>query len=77
MVEKAKPVIIWSNQPSVYFKKAYDQINEGSYTNEETVRKGIMKIVDSLQVHPEKYPPDKFKKSNPGNTALLKNIPIG
>lgn len=26
-----------------------------------------MKIVDSLPGHPEKYPPDKFKKSNPGN----------
>ncbi len=67
MVEKTRPVIIWNNRASTYFKKSYGQIKEESYTNAEKVREGIMKIIDSLPGHPEKYPPDKFKKNNPGH----------
>ena len=67
MVDKSKPVIIWNNRASIYFKKAYHQIKEESYTNAEKVREGITRIIDRLPHHPEKYPPDKFKKSNPGN----------
>jgi len=31
------------------------------------VRAEIMKAVDELPLNPEKYPPDKYKKDNPGN----------
>ncbi len=66
MVEKTSPAIIWSKQVSLSFKKAYEQIKEESYTNAEKVREGVMKIIDDLPKHPEKYPPDKFKRNNPG-----------
>ena len=67
MVKHTKPLIVWNNRASAYFKKAYEQIKEESYVNAEKVIEGISRIVDSLPDHPEKYPPDKFKKDNPGN----------
>lgn len=67
MVEKIKPVIIWNSRASIYFKKAYERIKEESYSNAEKVKNGIVKVIDSLIDHPEKYSPDKFKKNNPGN----------
>lgn len=67
MVDQTKPSIVWNNRASVYFRKAYEKIKEESYANAEKVREGISKIVDGLPNHPEKYPPDKFKKENPGN----------
>jgi plasmid stabilization system protein ParE len=67
MVKKAKLVVIWNNSAAKYFKTAYQRIKEDSPVNAEKVRDGIVKIIDSLPAHPEKYPPDKFKRSNPGN----------
>jgi plasmid stabilization system protein ParE len=40
---------------------------KNQYSNAERVTTGIVKIIDGLIDHPEKYPPDKFKKDNPGN----------
>ncbi|HEX5167556.1 MAG TPA: type II toxin-antitoxin system RelE/ParE family toxin [Cyclobacteriaceae bacterium] len=34
---------------------------------QKKVRTGIIKIIDNLIHHPEKYPRDKFKKANSGN----------
>lgn len=67
MVGKVKPVVAWNNRASVYFRKAYERIKEESYTNAEKVKEGIFKVIDSLPDNPEKYPPEKFKKNNPGN----------
>ena len=67
MVEKAMPVVVWSNSASIYFRKAYEHIKEGSYLNAEKVKEAITKMVDNLPNNPTKYPPDKFKKNNPGN----------
>ena len=67
MVKKSTPEIIWNKKASVYFRKAYDRIKEESPDNAEKVKDGITEIVDSLPDNPEKYPPDKFRKSNPGN----------
>jgi len=67
MVKKARPVIIWNNRAAKFFREAYKRIKEDSPTNAERVRAGIVKIIDGLPNHPEKYPPDKFKKNNHGN----------
>ena len=67
MVGKTKPEVIWNNNAANYFRKAYERIKEDSYTNAEKVKNGITKIVDSLPNNPERHPPDKFKKNNPGN----------
>lgn len=66
MVKKFRPVVHWSNRASAYFKNIYERIKEDSYSNAEKVKEGITKIVDSLPDHPEKHPPDKYKKDNGG-----------
>jgi hypothetical protein len=67
MVRKTKPVIVWNYRATIYFKEAYERIKEESYSNAEQVKVGIVKIIDGLIDNPEKYPPDKFKRENPGN----------
>lgn len=67
MVKKPKLVIIWNKRTSIYFKKAYERIKEESSSNAEKFKTGIVKVIDSLIDHPEKYSPDKFKRANTGN----------
>ncbi len=67
MVEETSPIIIWNKKASIYFKKECGRIQEESSGNSEKVKNGIIKVIDSLLDHPEKYSPDKFKKNNPGN----------
>ena len=43
MVNKTKPVVVWNNRATLYFKKAYEYIKEESYANAEKVRAGIIK----------------------------------
>lgn len=54
-------------QASRRFKKIYNQILEDSYSNAQKVRSEISAIIDKLPEHPTIYPPDKYKKNNPGN----------
>lgn len=51
----------------ISLQKACETIREDSPVNAEKVRADIFKITRELVKHPEKYPPDKFKKGNPGN----------
>jgi plasmid stabilization system protein ParE len=44
-----------------------DYIGDESPWNAQLVSDAITEIIDSLPDHPERYPPDKFKKNNPGN----------
>ncbi len=74
MVKKPRPVV-WNKRASVYFRNSYDRIREKSYSNAEKVREGITKIIDGLPNNPEKYPPDKFKKDNPGNYRVFEKYP--
>ncbi|MBX2901128.1 MAG: type II toxin-antitoxin system RelE/ParE family toxin [Cyclobacteriaceae bacterium] len=67
MVKKAKPVVVWSNSASHYFRKAYDYIHKESEPNAQKVRAGIIRTIDELVDNPERHPPDKFKKNNSGN----------
>jgi len=67
MVKKMKPVIVWDKLAYTSLQQAYNYIKEDSYRNAEKVREGILKIADSLVDHPEKHPPDKYKKNNKGS----------
>ncbi len=57
----------WNKRASQRFRKIYTEILEESYSNAEKVRQEITETIDQLPSHPEKYPPDKYKKDNPGN----------
>ena len=67
MVKKARHVIAWDKMAYATFEQACDYIREESPVNAEKVRKEIIRIIHSLPDHPEKYPPDKFKKDNKGH----------
>lgn len=67
MVKSNLPIVNWNKQASNRLRKIYDEIIQESYTNAEKVRSGIVALVDQLPAHPEKFPPDKYKKNNPGN----------
>jgi plasmid stabilization system protein ParE len=66
VVKNPAPLIIWNNNAIKFLKKALDRIKEDSPQNAENVRTGIMKIVDNLPDHPEKFPKDIFKNNNDG-----------
>ena len=67
MVKPDQPVVVWNLRASQDFKKLYSYIHDQSPANAEKVRRGITQIVDNLPKNPEKHPPDKYKKNNPGN----------
>lgn len=67
MVKKTKLVVVWDKPAYTSLQIAYDYIKEDSLVNADRVREGILKITKGLSDHPEKYPPDKFKKDNTGN----------
>lgn len=76
-MKKNRPVVVWNKRASAFFRKAYEYIKADSNSNAEKVKAGITKVVDGLPDHPEKYPPDKFKKNNPATTEHLRSIPLG
>ena len=65
--EQKLPVVNWHNQASKAFRKAYNHILKDSYSNAELVKNCIREIIDPLPEHLEKYPPEKYRKDNPGN----------
>ena len=67
MVEKTLPEVNWNKRAYSFLQKAYETIKEHSPTNAEKVRQEILSITRELPKNPGRYPPDKFKKNNPGN----------
>lgn len=59
--------IVWNKRPSQYFAKALKRISQESYQNAELVETAVLTALEDLKSHPEKYPPDKFKRNNQGN----------
>jgi len=60
-------VVSWDKPAYASLQRIFEYIKQDSPTNADKVREGILKITGSLPDHPEKYPPDKLKKDNPGN----------
>jgi plasmid stabilization system protein ParE len=67
VVKSSLPTVNWNKRASQRLKNIYHEILQDSYSNAEKVRSGIVEIVDQLPSHPEKYPPDKYKKANQGD----------
>ena len=57
-------VTVWSKRAAIELKKAYDYIREDSPQNAIKVRDEIIDLTLNLPMHPEKFPPDKFKTGN-------------
>lgn len=60
-------VIIWNKGPSKFLRQALKRISEDSTLQSERVESKMLTSIMGLIPNPERYPPDKFKKNNPGN----------
>ena len=60
-------VVVWSKQARIELRKAYDYILQDSPQSAAKVRDEIIDMTIALLNHPEKHPPDKYKKVNDGN----------
>ncbi len=67
MVKKSRMIVSWDKPAYASLQKIFEYIRQESPANADKVRKEILKITSGLVDHPERYPPDKFKKDNPGN----------
>jgi plasmid stabilization system protein ParE len=60
-------VTVWSKRARMELHLAYEYILQDSPQNAVKVRNEIIETTIKLSEHPEKHPPDKYKKSNDGN----------
>lgn len=67
MVGEVKPRVIWGKRAFKSLNNAYNRIKNESLVNAEMVRDDILNLTKELSKHPEKYPPDKFKRNNDAN----------
>ena len=59
--------IVWDPVAKTSFRKHLNHIKKDSLQAAEKVRVDILKVIGGLLEHPEKFPPDKFKKDNAGD----------
>lgn len=67
-------VIVWNKKPSKFLAQALKRISEDSLLQAERVEEAILTSITALIPNPEKYPPDKFKKDNPGNYRAFEKL---
>lgn len=60
-------VTVWSKRAKTALIEAYEYIREDSPQNAAKVRDEIIDLTIDLTTHPEKFPPDKYKKGNDGS----------
>jgi plasmid stabilization system protein ParE len=65
-------VTVWSKRARMELRMAFEYILQDSPQNAVKVRDEIIDTTIKLPEHPEKYPPDKYKKSNNGNWRAFK-----
>ena len=54
----------WDDQALEYLENALEWIAKESYLQAENVERGILEKISQVSIHPEKFPPDKFKLRN-------------
>jgi plasmid stabilization system protein ParE len=67
-------VIVWNKRPSKFLTQALKRISEDSLIQAERVEDAILTSIKGLIAHPEKYPPDKFKKNNAGDYRAFEKL---
>jgi len=63
--------VIWDEQALVEFVKSLKWIGENSTQQAEKVELEILDRIEIIRLHPERYPPDKYKTENLGNYRAL------
>ena len=60
-------LIVWNSAALVFLENALERIAEKSLRQAERVEQAVLDKLQEITRHPERYPPDKYKKDNPGN----------
>ena len=71
-----KPKIIWDVEARNSFEKQIDRIKKDSIQAAEKVSEEIFEILDDLPANPLKFPADKFKTDNDGNSRAFEKHSI-
>lgn len=59
-----KRKLIWDARALTQLEKSLEWISEQSVLQAEQVEQPILEILEIICVHPERYPPDKYKQNN-------------
>jgi len=68
-MEKRK--LIWDEHALVRLEASLRYISETSTQQAEQVEQTILEKIDLIRVHPERFPPDKYKRNNSGSYRAL------
>ena len=60
-------IIVWNKKPSKFLARALRRISEDSVLQAERVEESISRSIADLILRPERHPPDKFSRNNPGS----------
>jgi plasmid stabilization system protein ParE len=63
----AKIKIVWNTGARNSFRKYLSHIKKDSLQSAGKVKDDVLMVIGGLVDHPEKHPPDRFKKDNNGN----------
>ncbi|MBA4197858.1 MAG: type II toxin-antitoxin system RelE/ParE family toxin [Chitinophaga sp.] len=66
-MESNTKIIVWNKVALLQFQKAISFIKEKSPQNAEKVKNVLIALIERLSIHPENFPPDKYKQNNDGN----------
>lgn len=59
--------LIWDERALIRLEKSLRWISETSIQQAELIEQAILENVEMIRTHPERHPPDKYKRNNPGN----------
>ncbi len=59
--------VIWDQHALIRLEKSLEWISETSIQQAEQVEHAILNKLEIIRAHPERYPPDKYKKGNQGS----------
>ena len=58
--------LIWDQQALTRLEKSLEWISITSIQQAEQVEQAILERIEIIRVHPERHPPDKYKRNNTG-----------
>lgn len=69
--------LIWDERALSNLEKSLKRISQKSILQAEKVEQAILRRIEQSRLHPERNPPDKYKKTTQETTGLLKRIVFG
>ena len=57
--------LIWYPQALTRLEKSLEWISETSIQQAEQIEQAILERIEIIRVHPERHPPDKYKRKQP------------